>query len=143
LSAGDWTARTAAAAALAWAIGMAPNALVDVLPDLAPVVQVATAMAAGTVLLVSIGAAQWTVLRRHVPHAADWIGWTALGWLAGLVVFLAVATPLWQPGQSAGLVFAVGALAGCLMAATMAAVAGRGLVRLLSGGPMPVTVARI
>jgi Ca2+-transporting ATPase len=131
LSSGDWTVRTAAAASLAWAIGMAPSALRDALPDLSPVVQVAAAGAAGVVLLTSIGAAQWTVLRRHVSRAGGWVGWTALGWLTGLAVFLAVATPLWQAGQSTAQVLAIGALAGCLMAATMAVVTGRGLIMLL------------
>jgi hypothetical protein len=126
----DWTARTAAAAALAWAFGMLPSSIGGV-ADLTPIVQVLLLAPAGVVLLASIGTAQWTVLRRHVPGASAWIGWTALGWLAGLAVFFTVATPLWRPGQPAALVVAVGVLAALVMAATMAAVTGWGLVRLL------------
>jgi Ca2+-transporting ATPase len=83
------------------------------------------------VLLLGIGVAQWTVLRPLLPKAAPWIGWTAMAWFAGLMVFMAVATPLWHPGQQLWLVTMIGALAGALMALTMAAVTGWGLVRLL------------
>jgi Ca2+-transporting ATPase len=133
----DWTVRTAVAAALAWALGMAPSSLGDAFAGLPPGLRIAVAAPAGVVLLLSIGVAQWTVLRRHVPGAARWIGWTAAGWLAGLAVFLAVATPLWQPGQDVVLVAAVGVLAGSLMAVTMAALTGWGLARLLRRAPAP------
>jgi hypothetical protein len=131
VSAHDWTVRTAGAAALAWAIGMAPSSTGDLVAGLPPAAQIAVLVPAGVVLLLTIGTAQWTVLRRHVPRAGAWIGWTALGWSAGLGAFLAVATPLWQPGQSPLTVGCIGALAGLAMAAAMAAVTGWGLVRLL------------
>jgi Ca2+-transporting ATPase len=131
LSTRAWTARTAAAAALAWTIGMGPSSLGAVFDGWTPAVRVAVAVPAGLLLLVSIGAAQWTVLRRVLPGSGRWIGWTSAGWLAGLAVLLAVATPLWHPGQDVVLVAAIGALGGVAMAATMAAVTGWGLVRLL------------
>jgi hypothetical protein len=54
----------------------------------------------GTVLLLcSMGTAQWLVLRRIEVDAPWWIGVTAAAWVAGLAVFLAVATPLWREGQ--------------------------------------------
>ena len=89
-------------------------------------------------LLAGIGIAQWSVLRSVVPGAVRWIGWTALAWLAGLTVFLLVATPLWQPGQPRWLIAAIGVLAGALMALTMAAATGWGVVRLLAAEPVPV-----
>jgi hypothetical protein len=135
LSTRAWTARTAAAAALAWTIGMGPSTLGAVFDGWAPAVRVAVAVPAALLLLVSIGAAQWTVLRRVLPGSARWIGWTAAGWLAGLAVFLGVAPPLWHAGQGVGQAALVGALAGVGMSATMAAVTGRGLVRLLRGPP--------
>jgi Ca2+-transporting ATPase len=131
LSSRDWTARTSAAAAVAWALGMAPSSLGDTVQRWSPAVQVIVMAPAAVALLLAIGAAQWTVLRRHVAGAAAWIGWTALGWLAGLGLFLAVATPLWRPGQGVALVAGIGVLAGFLMAVTMAAVTGWGLLRLL------------
>jgi hypothetical protein len=131
LSTRAWTARTAAAAALAWTIGIGPSSLGAVFDGWAPAVRTAVAVPAALLLLVSIGAAQWTVLRRVLPGSGRWIGWTSAGWLAGLAVLLAVATPLWHPGQDVVLVAAIGALGGVAMAATMAAVTGWGLVRLL------------
>jgi hypothetical protein len=131
LSTTAWTARTAAAAALAWLVGMAPSTLGAGLDDWSPGVRIAVGVPAAVLVLLSIGVAQWTVLRRVLPGSARWIGWTAAGWLAGLAVFLGVAPPLWHPGQGVVQVALVGALAGVGMAATMAAVTGWGLVRLL------------
>jgi hypothetical protein len=135
LSTTAWTARTAAAAALAWALGLGPSSLGAVFDDWAPAVRVAVAVPAGALLLLSIGTAQWTVLRRVLPGSARWIGWTSAGWLAGLAVFLGVAPPLWHAGQDLVLVAAIGVLGGVGMAATMAAVTGWGLVRLLRAAP--------
>ena len=134
LSTRAWVGRTALAAALAWVLGMAPSA-VDGWTDWPVAVRLVLAVLGGSALLLSIGVAQWTVLRRLVPAAARWIGWTALAWLAGLAVFMAVATPLWQPGQAVWLIALIGALAGALMALTMAAVTGRGVVLLVRATP--------
>ncbi|WP_433663215.1 hypothetical protein ACQPW1_14370 [Nocardia sp. CA-128927] len=79
----------------------------------------------------SIGVTQWLALRHRLHHARQWIWATALAWSAGLLVFTAFATPLWQPGQSTLLVAAIGVAGGLLMAATMAAVTGAFLVRIL------------
>jgi Ca2+-transporting ATPase len=130
-----WTVRTALAAAFAWLLGTAPSALERTWESWPVGWTVATAVVLGLMLLLCIGVAQWTVLRRVVPRAARWIGWTALGWLAGLTVFMAIATPLWQPGQPPWLSALIGVLAGASMALVMAAVTGTGLVRLLSMGP--------
>jgi hypothetical protein len=137
LSATAWTVRTAAAAALAWTVGMGPSSLGAVVQGWAPGARVAVAVPAALVILLSIGTAQWTVLRRVLPGSARWIGWTAAGWLAGLAVFLGVAAPLWHAGQDVVQVAAIGVLAGVLMASTMAAVTGWGLVRLLRATPRP------
>ncbi len=135
LSMTAWTARTAAAAALAWLVGMAPSTLGAGFDDWSPGVRLAVGVPAAVLVLLSIGVAQWTVLRRVLPGSARWIGWTAAGWLAGLAVFVGVAPPLWHAGQGVVQVALVGALAGVGMAATMAAVTGWGLVRLLRGLP--------
>jgi deazaflavin-dependent oxidoreductase (nitroreductase family) len=132
LPSGRWTARTSAAAVLAYALGLTPSTLAGSWPRPA---LIAFAAVAGVVLLVSIGAAQWTVLRDHVPHAARWIAITAGAWLAGLAAFLVVATPLWQPGQPLWLTVLIGGLAGLLMAAVVAVLTGIGLTRLLDRTP--------
>jgi hypothetical protein len=135
LRARDWIVRTALGAALAWAIGLTPAALGDRLTAWPVGAVLALGVLAGLVLLLSIGVAQWTVLRRHVPRAGRWIAWTAFAWSGALAVFMLVATPLWQPGQGAVLIGLIGVVAGCLMALTMAAITGWGLVRLLLGSP--------
>ena len=132
-----WIVRTALAAAFAWLLGLLPALFWDRLQDLPPVLANGLAVAGGALLLLSIGVAQWTVLRDVVPGSGRWIGWTALAWLAGLGVFVLVSTPLWQPGQSAVVVALIGALGGLLMAVTVAAVTGSGLVRLLRDGRAP------
>jgi len=85
----------------------------------------------GAVLLGSIGTAQWLVLRHQVHGSGIWIATTAGAWTAGLLVFTAVTTPLWQPGQSIAQITAIGVLGGLLMAGTVAALTGWALVRLL------------
>jgi hypothetical protein len=128
----DWIVRTALAAALAWAVGMAPSTLGEV-GEWPLSARVAAAVPAGLVLLTCIGVAQASVLRRHVAGAGRWIAWTAAAWAAGLGVFTAISTPLWQPGQSSLVVALIGAAAGLAMAGTMAAVTGWGLLRMLEG----------
>ena len=92
---------TAAGAALAWTIGMLPSTLGD--PSALPPVVIGLGLAVlGPMLLVSLGAAQWLVLRRQLAQAADWIWLSALAWLAGLaVVFPSMSLtqagdPLWR-----------------------------------------------
>ena len=63
---------------------------------------------------------------RHTSYAVAWVGWTALGWCAGLTAFTAVAPPLWQTGQSLWLLIVIGLAGGLAMAVAMAAVTGRG-----------------
>jgi hypothetical protein len=126
LDTGSWVRATASGAVLAYTMGMLPSLLFPL-----PVpVMVAVGAVAGTVLLASIGAAQWLVLRRYRPRSAWWIATTAGAWILGLAAFLAIATPLWRPGQSTALIILIGVLAGLAMAATVAAVTGWAALRL-------------
>ena len=132
-----WTLATAVGGAAAWAIAMSGVALIQFAP-LAVVALAAPVLGAG--LLLSIGTAQWWLLRRQVPRAWRWIAGTAAAWVTALGVFTAVTTPLWQPGQSTGLIVLIGVIGGLVMAATMAAITGWAFVRLVthapaSGGP--------
>lgn len=131
LSAPRWIGGTAAAASLAWFIGLLPGGDPEVWQGWPLGAQIAAGALAGTVLLCSIGFAQWLELRRHVPRSGSWVAGSAAAWCLGLAVFFGVATPLWQPGQPLPLVVLIGALAGVLMAVSMAAVTGLVLVRLL------------
>ena len=126
-----WVAATASAAVVAYAIGMLPSTLAGRLSGLPTVVLIGAAVVLGAALLLSIGVAQWLVLRAVLPRSASWIATTAAAWSAGLPVFLGFAMPLWQPGQSIPVIVAIGAAGGLLMAATTSAVTGFGLSRLL------------
>ena len=121
-----WIGATAGAAMLAYAAAMLPSLLLPLpLPAM-----IAVGVLGAAVLLASIGTAQWLVLRRCQPGSAWWISVTAGAWVLGLAGFLAVATPLWQPGQSIVVIATIGVLAAVVMAAVVAAVTGWAVVRL-------------
>lgn len=126
-----WVLRTSAAAVLAWTIGSLPALLGGRWQEWSLAVLIPLAAAAAALLLLSIGTAQWTVLRRLLPRAWLWVPTTSAGWLAGLTVFTAVASPLWREGQPPALTAAIGVLAATGMAVAMATVTGWALVRLL------------
>jgi hypothetical protein len=81
----------------------------------------------GAGLLLSIGTAQWILLRHLVSRGGRWITVTA-----GLAVFLAFTMPLWRPGQPLALTVVIGVAGGTLMAATMAAITGREVRRMVA-----------
>ncbi|MHC1557876.1 hypothetical protein ACR9E3_02910 [Actinomycetospora sp. C-140] len=139
LSARRWIGATASGAALAYLLGLLPSTVSPVAATWPAAVLVLLAVPLGVLLLASIGGAQWLELRRHVDRAGWWVAVTALAWLLGLGVFLAVATPLWQPGQTVLVSVLVGLAAGALMALVMATVTGLGLVRLLATAQAPGT----
>jgi hypothetical protein len=126
-----WIASTAAAAALAYLIGLSPSLLADSVSRWPTPVVIATGSGLGLILLTSIGTAQWLILRTQVDRAGSWIITTATAWLAGLGVFLGFAMPLWRPGQSLFLTVAIGLTGGLLMAATSSAITGLAIHRLV------------
>jgi hypothetical protein len=131
IPAGQFTAATAAAAVLAYGLGMLPSTLGEGLDDVPDLLLFSAVGAGALVLLLSIGTAQALVLRQSGLDAWWWIAATAGAWLAALAVFLLVATPLWQPGQPLAITIVVAILAGCLMAATVAVLTGFSAVRLV------------
>jgi fluoride ion exporter CrcB/FEX len=126
-----WIAATAKGALVAWAIGLIPFA-VELRHVPTPVLIVAGGPL-GALLLTAIGAFQARELRGHVAHPRTWICTTAAAWAAGLAAFTAVTSPLWQQGQAAPLVAAIGVLGGLTTAATVAAATGAALVHLTRG----------
>ncbi|GGU76912.1 hypothetical protein [Lentzea flava] len=126
-----WIGVTALAAGFAWAVAMLAVDNADRLNTLPLPAVVVLAAISGSGVLLSLGTGQWLVLRHHVRNASGWIWANALAWGAGLVAFAAVTTPLWQPGQPTVVITLIGALGGLVMAATMAAVTGFALTRLV------------
>jgi hypothetical protein len=131
LPAGRWIVATAAAAALSWAIGLVPGILGGSLTEVHPAVLVPLVAVGALVLLLSIGTAQWIVLRDHVDGAGRWVWGTAAAWLVALGAFLAVTTPLWHEGQHAATAVLVGVLGGLVMAMTVAMLTGLVVVRVI------------
>jgi hypothetical protein len=128
ISVARWSAATAVGGGAAWLTAMGGVALIQ--STVGDVLRVAALAVLGVVLLLTIGVAQWWLLRAVAPAAWRWIPATAAAWIAGLLVFTGVTTPLWQPGQPVGLIVAIGVLGGLVMAATMAAVTGWAFVRV-------------
>lgn len=127
----SWIGATALAAGFAWAIAMIAVHNGDRLNTLPLAVVLPIAAVAGIAVLLSLGTAQWFVMRNHFPGAHLWVWVNAVAWGAGLMVFTAVTTPLWQPGQPPELIATIGAFGGLLMAATMAAITGTALTQLM------------
>lgn len=127
----QWIATTAAAAGFAWTVVLTATTNGPQLTGFPAVVLLPVAALLGMAVLLSIGTAQWLVLRYHVANAHRWVWATGVAWGVALLVFLVVATPLWQPGQGLAARVLIGALGGLLMAATMAVITGTALVRLV------------
>ena len=123
-----WILPTALAAGLAYVLGLAPNALGDL--GASTGVVIAAWVVLGTLLLFTIGSAQWLVLRRHVRRSGLWVPANALAWLAGLPFpFIAIAAvPDGSPVSAFGL---AGILGGLLMGLAVGAVTGWALLRIL------------
>jgi hypothetical protein len=126
-----WVFATSVAAVVAYANGLLPSTFAEIVAALSLWSLAVVGLMVGTVLLLSIGTAQWLVLRRTVPRSASWIGTTAAAWIAGLGVFLAFAAPLWRPGQPLPVVVLIGMSGGLLMAATTSVVTGHAMRRLV------------
>lgn len=124
-----WIVATTLGAVVAYLLGLVPSLTAAVWTGRPLALLLPVAVVLGLVLLTSIGAAQWWLLRRLLDRAAWWIAATALAWLVGLSVFLTVATPLWRAGQPVWLTVLIGLGAAVLMAASMAAVTGVALAR--------------
>jgi hypothetical protein len=124
-----WTGATALAGAVAWSLGMLPPTLTDLFA-LDPVAQIGAWLVVAPGLLLSIGVAQWLVLRHHLPQAGGWIPANALGWTLGVgLTFLGAslvteAMPLWMA-------IAIGVTSGTAMGFVVGVITGRALVGLL------------
>jgi hypothetical protein len=125
-----WIGATALAAGVAWVLGMALSALAqqDTL-GIFPLIALATLL--GVVFLLSMGGAQWVVLRHYVAHAGWWVVANAVAWPLGVAVPV-VGMALVPDGASATIIAIVGVLCGLLMGVVVGAITGGVLARLLS-----------
>ncbi|MGR2752678.1 hypothetical protein [Agromyces arachidis] len=129
---GRWVAATAGAASVAWAIGMLLPTLIDlgVAVDLAAPGTWLVLAVAGLALLATIPVAQWPLLSAaDVDRAWRWIPLNMAAWAAGLV-FTFLPSPFIDEATPPALLVGWYALAGALMALTVALVTGWGLRRM-------------
>lgn len=128
IAARAWLLPTALAAGLAYLLGMTPSTLADLGASTAAVI--AAGLLVSPLLLASIGLAQWTALRRHLPRAGWWVPANAAAWLAGLpLTFIGIA--LVPDGSPIAAYVAAGVVSGWLMGAVVGAITGLALVHLL------------
>jgi hypothetical protein len=125
----QWILYTAIAAGLAWIIGMLPSSLGD--PSKLPIqILVPAITILGIFFLLSIGTAQWLVLKKHVQKAGWWITANAIAWPLGVATTFIPIT-LVPDGAPIGLWIAAGITGGIMMGATVGAITGWFLVKLL------------
>lgn len=116
-----WIVATAFGAAAAWAIGLLPSTITGFTLDNSLAV-VLTALGAIT-LLASIPVLQWVVLRRSIRPASLWIPANMAGWAVGILWTLA-PSPFIDEFTPFSAILATFAIAGMLMAVTVATVTG-------------------
>lgn len=127
-----WVLVTVAVAGLGWAAGSAPAVLAGGgdgggAPAWLPVI--AGAAGIGVVMGAALGAAQATVLRRHVRHPWRWIGANAAAWTPAMaLIFIGAGLP--GAGWPVLAVLVTGTLTGLTAGAVLGLVTGRFLPAL-------------
>lgn len=117
----SWVVATAGGAAVAWAIGMLPSTIAGFTPGSPSALP--CILVGAVLLLVSISALQWLVLRRLTPSSFWWIPDNVLAWSAGILWILA-PSPFIDEKTPFPVLLVVYLLAGILMAATVASLTG-------------------
>jgi len=135
-----WIVATAIGAGLAWLLGMIPSTIMTLQASAAAaastsqppaLLRYALAVVMGAVAGPVLGVAQWTVLRRHVRHAARWLWANAAAWAVGMpLVFLGMEFVPWNGSRPA--VFVTLYLVCGIVGAAVGAIHGRVLVRLVA-----------
>jgi MFS family permease len=129
----DWVVATVAAAGFAWFVGMGGGALMGAAIG-PPILVAALLIPAWCAALLSMGYAQWRVLRRTVLRSSRWVWVTAGAWLLGVMiptVALSTAPNSWPGVVHAG----IGVLAAMAMGLTVGGLTGHTLERLLDTSP--------
>jgi hypothetical protein len=92
----------------------------------------------GLAIGMSLGVAQWLVLRRHVPEARWWIVASAIAWAVGWAIISSVDTE--AAGASIAVAYVIGAI-GAAVAGLVTAAALVWLLRRSDDGRLPGTPA--
>jgi hypothetical protein len=130
----SWIVATAAGAAFAWAVAlslMLAGARTDSIA-----LMVALWALASPLILLSLGVAQWLVLRRHSARAWRWIAGNAAAWIAGLPISIGAISAV-PNGAPATAFVAAGVAGGALMGFTVALITGWTMRRILPDAAKP------
>ncbi len=125
-----WIVATSAGAAVAWSLGMFPGIQGGL--DISSPPTLALVTGGAMLLLVTIPSLQWLVLRRGGSQTLRWIPVNAGAWAAGLLWTIA-PSPIVDERTPAPLMISVYAVAGLLMAVTVAALTGPTARRIATG----------
>ena len=134
-----WPPVTTLAAVVAWSIGLLPSSIPGI-PWSSPVTWLVAA-ALGLVLVVSLPTAQFMLLRKAIHTAGWWIPINAAGWLLGISWTFAVS-PLVNPSTPTVALIMIYAMAGVLMAATVAVVTGLCWMQWMKRGSVRIRAPR-
>ena len=130
----SWVAATAAGAAVAWSIGMLPSTISGFNPGSPSALP--WILVGAVLLLVSIPALQWLVLRRVIRRAFWWIPTNACAWAAGILWTLA-PSPFIDETTAFPALWGTYLLAGTLMAVTVASLTGFPARRVMKSASTP------
>ena len=129
LTRGAWVLATVLAAMWAYALAMIPFQLVDP-STLDAAVLVIVGLTLGILFVLSIGGAQWLVLRRHAPNSGWWILANAIAWPLGVAAPFITMALVPDPAPLTATI-AAGIAGGLLMGLVVGALTGIALVWLL------------
>ena len=108
---------TVLAAGFAWFVGMGGGALMGA-TDAAPAVLLVVLFPAWTTALLSMGWAQWLVLRRTIPGSGRWVPVTSGAWLLGImvpVIGLTAAPNAWPAWAHVGIAVSCAVVMGLIV----------------------------
>jgi hypothetical protein len=135
-----WPVATSVAALAAWSIGLIPGSIHRM--SWAPWAGWLLAVVLVLVLLASIPTAQFMLLRTALPTAGRWIRFNAVAWLLGLGWTFAPPA-LVKPNTPVVSEIGVYAIAGVLMATTVAIITGLCWLSWLKRGNLRMVVREI
>ncbi len=140
-----WTAATAAGVGIGWAVGLSPMLRPQPSANQSTTIQIPVEVAGALGAVLTVGVAQWYVLRRWTDRAPLWPWASAVAWISGAAAFAACTLLPWPQTRGSAVGLAGAALGGLAMAdrqrgvvghfASSFAVSRRSAGRPISGTP--------
>jgi len=125
-----WVSVTAAAAGIAWVLGLLPSSITNI-ETYPPLMVASVGLVLGCIFLLLMGGAQWLVRRHYVTRARWWIAVNAVAWPLGVVVSI-LGISLIPDHAALAIMILVGILSGLAMGMVVGALTGVALAWLLA-----------